>query len=186
MFDALTFARMFLKYPAMLGSVWPSSDYLCARLMRQINWRKARTIVEYGPGMGTITRHILDNLHPDGTLVAIEKNPELVPLLNEKFHDRRLKVREGSAGDVRELLDEYGIQTADCIISGIPFSLIPPAEVRRIMDATCESLSDDGKLLIYQFSGAIEPVLKAHFNTVHSSVELRNFLPARTYVACNL
>lgn len=186
--DALLFARMFLKYPFMLGSVWPSSDYLCKRLMRQIDWRSARTIVEFGPGVGTITRHILRNLHPDGTLVAIEKNPELVSTLSVKLaaHDRRLKLVEGSAAGVRSILDDLGLAATDCIVSGIPFSLIPADEGHRIMEGVRESLGPSGKLLIYQFSGAIEPLLRQHFQTVHSGYELRNFLPARTYLATNL
>jgi phospholipid N-methyltransferase len=186
--DALLFARMFLKYPAMLGSIWPSSDYLCKRLMLQIDWRKVDTVVEYGPGVGTITRHLLRNLHPRGTLVAIEKNPELVAALSRKLaaNDRRLKLVEGSAADVRTMLDQLGLAAADCIVSGIPFSLIPENEVRSIMDGTRESLGPGGRLLIYQFTGAIEPVLREHFQDVRSEYELRNFLPARTYLATNV
>lgn len=186
--DALLFARMFLKYPSMLGSVWPSSDYLCRRLMRQIDWRTARTVVEFGPGVGTITRHILRNLHPEGTLVAIEKNPELVRTLSRKLadHDSRLRLVEASAARVRGILDDLELSFADCIVSGIPFSLIPAEEGHRIMEGVRESLGPRGKLLIYQFSGAIEPLLRQHFQTVHSGYELRNFLPARTYLATNL
>jgi len=186
--DSLLFACMFLKYPAMLGSVWPSSSHLCKRLMRQIDWRQVRCVVEYGPGMGTITRHILRNLHPEGTLIAIEKNSELVETLARKFarHDSRLKLVHASAADVREVLASLGFSTADCIVCGIPFSLLPPEEVRRIVDSTRDSLATRGRLLIYQFSGAIEPILREHFNDVRSSLELRNFLPARAYLATNL
>lgn len=138
--------------------------------------------------MGTLTRHILRNLQPKGNLVAIEKNPELVAALSRTLavHDPRLKLVEGSASDVRAVLDELGLASADCIVSGIPFSLIPEEEVQRIMDGTRESLSGGGKLLIYQFTGAIEPVLREHFQDVRSGYELRNFLPARTYLATNL
>ncbi len=185
MSDAIVFARMFLKNPGMLGSVWPSSDSLCAHLMGLVDWNETRYVVEYGPGVGTITQHILRNLRCDGMLIAIEKNPELVTHLCDKFRGRdpRLKIVHGSAADVRKILTQHGIGASDCIVAGIPFSLLPPGEVQRILSGTRESLGPEGKLLIYQFSNAIEPALKRHFKLVHRGREMRNFLPARTYVA---
>ncbi len=115
MSDALIFLRMFLKYPAMLGSVWPSSDSLCSRLMRLADWEQTRCVVEYGPGVGTITRHILQHLRGDGTLIAIEKNPQLVEHLRERFgsDDARLKIVHGSAADVGSTLAQRGMRAAD-------------------------------------------------------------------------
>ncbi len=187
MTDAMIFARMFLKNPAMLGSVWPSSDSLCSHLMGLVDWTDTRYVVEYGPGVGTITRHILRNLRSDGMLIAIEKNPELVAHLRHRFHgrDARLKIVHGSAADVRKIITSQGIKAGDCIVAGIPFSLLPPKEVQRILNSTRESLRPRGKLLIYQFSNSIEPALKRNFSLVHSGREMRNFLPARTYVASN-
>jgi len=60
----LLFSRNFLKHPRMLGSVIPSSRFLVNRLLRQVDWSRARTIVEYGPGVGTITSHLLRRLDP--------------------------------------------------------------------------------------------------------------------------
>lgn len=185
MSDAMIFLRMFLKYPSMLGSVWPSSDSLCERLMGLADWSQVRCVVEYGPGVGTITRHILRHLRDDGILIAIEKNPQFVEHLHERFgsDDRRLKIAHGSAADVRAILSQHGISAADCIVSGIPFSLIPAREVQLILQSTRESLSRQGKLLIYQFSDAIETTLRSHFKLEHRGREMWNFLPARTYVA---
>ena len=185
MSDAMVFLRMFLKYPAMLGSVWPSSDSLCSRLMSLADWSEIRCVVEYGPGVGTITRHILRHLRSDGILIAIEKNPRFVEHLRERFgsNDPRLKIVHGSAADVRDILAEHGVSKADCIVSGIPFSLIPQREVQRILKGTRESLSQQGKLLVYQFSDAVEAKLRSHFTLEHRGREIWNFLPARTYVA---
>jgi phospholipid N-methyltransferase len=185
MTDAMLFVRVFLKNPAMLGSIWPSSDSLCSHLLGLADWSEIRHVVEYGPGVGTITRRILEQLRSDGTLIAIEKNPELVEHLRERFRccDSRLTIVHGSAADVRKILIEHRIATADCIVAGIPFSLLPPREVQRILWSTRQSLSPRGRLLVYQFSDAIEPVLKRYFRLLHSGREMRNFLPARTYVA---
>ncbi len=53
------FTRNFLKSPAMLGSVIPSSSFLVNDMMSQVDWQRARVLVEYGPGVGTFTREIL-------------------------------------------------------------------------------------------------------------------------------
>jgi phospholipid N-methyltransferase len=55
----MLFAKNFFKHPKMLGSIIPSSRFLIERLLRQMDWDQARVIVEYGPGVGTITREIL-------------------------------------------------------------------------------------------------------------------------------
>ena len=57
--ETLLFAKNFLQHPKMLGSLIPSSRFLVGRLLGKIDWERARTIVEYGPGVGTITAHIL-------------------------------------------------------------------------------------------------------------------------------
>lgn len=61
----------------MLGSVWPSSGSLCSHLMGLADWSETRHVVEYGPGLGTIARHILEQRRSNGTVIATEKNPEI-------------------------------------------------------------------------------------------------------------
>ena len=65
------FANNFFKYPAMLGSIVPSSPFLVNDVLAQVDWEKARVVVEYGPGVGTITQQILKRMRPDATLVVI-------------------------------------------------------------------------------------------------------------------
>src|SRR6266550_2766669 len=56
----MLFARNFLKYPQMLGSVIPSSPFLVNQLLARFDWGRASVVVEYGPGIGNITREILN------------------------------------------------------------------------------------------------------------------------------
>ena len=66
----LLFAKNFVKYPKLLGSVVPSSPFLVNHLLSFINWEQARVIVEYGPGVGTITGEILKRMRADAVLTA--------------------------------------------------------------------------------------------------------------------
>src|SRR6476620_2425178 len=64
------FLRGFLKNPVMVGSIIPSSRLLIERMLRPVDWDKTRLFVEYGPGVGTFTRDLLDRLSPDAKLVT--------------------------------------------------------------------------------------------------------------------
>src|SRR5580658_7670981 len=100
--ERLLFALNFFRHPFMLGSIWPSSRYLVDEVLRPIDWERAGVIVEYGPGVGTITAEILRRMRPDAHLIAIETNEAFVKVLRSWFSDSdpRLHVVNESAADV--------------------------------------------------------------------------------------
>ena len=175
------FARNFFKHPRMLGSVIPSSRFLINHLMGQIDWARARTIVEYGPGVGTITRHLLRRMSPDAKLVVFETNEDFVAYLRATYNDPRLHVVHGSAERVQDVVAELGAERADYVISGIPFSTLPDGVRERVLHNTREALLPDGVFLVYQFSRAVLPYLERVFSEVRKDFEPLNILPARLY-----
>jgi phospholipid N-methyltransferase len=177
----LLFARNFLRFPAMLGSLVPSSPFLVNDLLSQIDWQRGRVIVEFGPGVGTFTHEILRRMRPDAVLIAIELNEEFVRYLQEQITDPRLRVIHGSASDVRSVMSGLGIESADYIISGIPYSTIPDAARRHILEQSRNLLAADGALLIYQFTGTVRPYLESSFRWVRQDIQLLNVLPARIF-----
>ena len=95
--QALRFALNFFRYPYMLGSLVPSSRFLVDDVMARVDWQKAKVVVEYGPGVGTITQEVLKRMRPDATLIAIELNPNFFRVLEEEIHDPRFRLVHGSA-----------------------------------------------------------------------------------------
>jgi phospholipid N-methyltransferase len=180
--STFTFARTFFKNPRMLGSVIPSSRWLVDQLLRHVDWDAARVIVEYGPGVGTISRDILKRMRPDATLVTIELNTDFVEVMKRNFHDPRLRVVHRSAADVNEILAELGLGKADYVIAGIPFSIMSDQDRDAVLRNAHTALRDTGVLLIYQFSGKVKRDLMKLFAKVKSSFEPRNILPARVFV----
>src|SRR3954467_378741 len=178
--ERLLFARTFLKRPQALGSLEPSSRFLSRQIMEQIDWN-ARVIVEYGPGVGTLTGAVLERLQPDAVLVAIESSPEFVEYLREEYRDPRLRVVEGSAADIGAILRGLGLPSADCIISGIPYSTMPAQVRERILAESHGALRPGGRFIVYQFSGAVLPHLRRFFGPVRQHFEFRNILPARIF-----
>jgi phospholipid N-methyltransferase len=179
--DALLFARNFFRHPRMLGSIIPSSRFLIRQLLQPIDWNEARVIVEYGPGVGCITEEILRRMRSDAVLIAIELNPDFVTHLRSALPDERLKVVEGSAEAVGEILERVGRGKANYIISGIPFSTIP-AEVReRILRNTSQALAAGGAFLVFQFSTRVLEDLQRVFHYVRRKFEPLNVLPAHLF-----
>src|ERR1700759_1499341 len=119
------FFKGFLKRPVMVGSIIPSSRTLIDRMLRPVDWANTKLFFEYGPGVGTFTRPILDRLAPDATLLAIDTNPDFCDYLKRTIPDSRLQIVNGSAADVNEILAQLGFDKADYAISGLPFTTLP-------------------------------------------------------------
>jgi phospholipid N-methyltransferase len=175
------FARNFFRFPTMLGSVIPSSRFLVNDLLHQVSWEKARVIVEYGPGVGTITQEVLKRMRRDAVLVAIELNEEFVTFLREEINDPRLHAIHGSASEVRRVLANLGQPRADYIISGIPYSTMPDPVRREILQESRQLLQPEGALLVYQFTNTVLPYLKSSFGSVRQNFQFLNILPARIF-----
>lgn len=179
--QALVFARNFFKNPKMLGSLIPSSRFLIKQLLRDVKWNDVRVIVEYGPGVGTISGEILKRMHPDAKLIVFEVNDDFVRVLKSRFHDPRLHVLHRSAAEVQGALRELGLPSADCAIAGIPFSIMKEEDRQAVLRNTYAALRPGGSFLVYQFSSRVRADLEKIFGPVHSGFEPLNILPARLF-----
>jgi phospholipid N-methyltransferase len=179
--SVLLFARNFLKYPKLLGSLVPSSPFLVNQLMSKMDWERASVIVEYGPGIGNITREILQRMRPDAVLVAIELNGEFVAYLRDEIRDPRLHVVHGSASEAGAILAALRLEHADYIISGIPYSTLPDPVRRTIVRESRRLLDPAGALVVYQFTRTVLPYLQPIFRQVEQDFNLLNILPARIF-----
>jgi phospholipid N-methyltransferase len=179
--QSLLFALNFFLHPSMLGSLVPSSRFVIHDVMAQVDWDRARVVVEYGPGVGTITRAALERLHPDATLVAIEMNCDFVQLLEDEIRDPRVRVVHGSALNVRKVLAELHLPSADYIISGIPFTNMPASARRNIVRESREALQAEGAMVVYQFTRTVLPYLESQFTSVRQNFQLWNILPTHTF-----
>jgi phospholipid N-methyltransferase len=165
----------------MLGSFIPSSSFLVNDLMTQIDWDGAKVLVEYGPGVGTITREVLKRMRPDAILLVIETNGEFVEYLSGNLRDPRLYVVHGSAAQVRRILAEHGLAPADYIISGIPYSFMSDSLRREILAESRHALKAGGSMLVFQFTCTVLPYLQSCFSSVRQGFQLFNILPARIF-----
>src|ERR1700676_5569628 len=59
------------------ASMFPSSRYLANALTKPIDFRRARTVVELGPGTGAVTNEILKRMLRDAHLLPADLNQTL-------------------------------------------------------------------------------------------------------------
>ena len=180
---AWQFLRGFIKHPVMVGSIIPSSRILIDKMLGPVDWANTKLFVEYGPGVGTFTQHILERLPADATLLTIDTNPDFTEYLNGKFRDSRLIAVTGSAADVGEIMAGAGHEKADYILSGLPFSTLPPGVGPAIAEATAEALRPGGAFLVYQFSPKVRQFIAPHFERIDRGFEWRNIPPATLFWA---
>ena len=175
------FLRGFIKHPVMVGSVIPSSKALIDRMLEPVDWANCKLFVEYGPGVGTFTEHVLQRLAPDATLIAIDTNADFTRYLRRKFADSRLFAITGSAADVRDIIADCGFEEADYVLSGLPFSTLPPGIGPKIAEETAAALRPGGAFLVYQFSPKVRDFMAPHFERIDRGLEWVNIPPCQLF-----
>lgn len=181
--ERMAFLRGFIKNPVMVGSVIPSSRRLIDRMLAPVRWEETRLFVEYGPGVGTFTRVILERLPEDAKLVTIDTNAEFTAFLKESIDDPRLVPVTASAADVEKVLEDRGLGKADYILSGLPFSTLPPGVGEAIGAATSRAIRAGGAFLVYQFSPKVRDFIAPVFERIDRGFEWRNVPPATLFWA---
>jgi phospholipid N-methyltransferase len=167
----------------MVGSIIPSSRVLIEKMLGPVDWENTRVFVEYGPGVGTFTRPILDLLGPDATLLTIDTNPDFTRYLKESIDDPRLVAVTGSAADVEKILADRNLGSADYVLSGLPFSTLPPGVGDAIAEATSKVIRPGGAFLVYQFSPKVRDFIAPHFTPIKRGFEWINVPPATLFWA---
>lgn len=170
-----------------IASITPSSRFTVARILRKIDFPNTKTIVEYGPGLGVISRDILSRMNRDARLIMYETNDAFVDELQTTFTDSRVSILHKSAELVLESVGEEG---ADYIVSGIPFSMIPPPIRNNILQNTARALKPGGKFITYQvfpppaqWDSFLRKPMEQFFNVEQIEYEFLNIPPLRIYTS---
>ncbi len=174
------FIKEFLKKGEKVGSVTPSSKFLVKKMLAPINFDEVLFIVELGPGTGKITEAILERMRPDARLMVFELNQEFCAKL-EDLKDERLIVVNDSAESMRAHLQEVNVEKVDCIISSLPFTILPDEVVEKIMAEVTTCLKNDAPFVQYQYSLNQYKNYKKLFTEVKLDFTPLNVPPAFVY-----
>ncbi|HSW19630.1 MAG TPA: methyltransferase domain-containing protein [Ramlibacter sp.] len=179
--DSAEFLRGFVRNPAQVGSVVPSSRRLEQRLVARADIANAQTVVELGPGTGGTTAALLRAMPHNARLLAIELDERFHDRLCATMHDPRLSIEQDSAEHLIELLALRRLSPPDAIVSGIPFSTMPPEVSNRIAAAIAQALRPGGRFVAYQVRAHVSEFVTPYMGPPEMEWELVNVPPVRVF-----
>lgn len=179
----MSFLLQYLLHPRTVGAVKPSSKHLAQKMVEDVDFAKAKCIVEIGAGTGVFTEEIIARKKDDTVLLVFEVNRDFCRQLKEKYGKMpNVHVIYNSAEKIGHFLDKCKIPRADYIISGLPFASLPAEVSHRILEACRMRLTKEGAFLTFQYTRLKMKLLEQYFSRISVKKENRNVPPA--YVMC--
>lgn len=179
--DGVEFLRGFLRHPARVGSIVPSSRRLEQLLVREARVAEAHTVVELGPGIGGTTAAFLHAMPLAAQLLAIELDANFYQHLRSTVQDPRFTLELGNAEQLEDLLAVRGLPAPDVIVSGIPFSTMAPDAADRIAAAIAKVLRPDGRFVAYQVRAHVADFVSPYLGEPDKRWEVVNVPPVRVF-----
>ena len=175
----MSFLKQYIFKPRTVGAVLPSSKYLAARMVNGINFAQVKCVVEYGGGTGVLTAEILRKRQPGTVVIVFEMNSTFYNVLNDKYgHEADVYIVNDSAMHIGQKLQEYGVQCADCVISGLPFASLPQEVSFNILTETKKHLKPGGAFITFQYTLLKKDLIGQFFEHIDIVREMRNVPPA--------
>lgn len=144
------FLGAWVRNPAKVGAVWPSSPRLSAKLARIAPGHGEPVVVELGPGTGAVTAEVSRRLAAGGRHLAVELDPAMARYL-QRTHPG-VEVINGDAAKLSELLAERGITHVDAVVSGLPWSLFDRATRQAILNQVVGAIGETGAFATFAYS----------------------------------
>ncbi len=177
----LEFFLQFIKNAKGIGSVMPSSPFLARKMVRRVDFKHARVIVEFGAGTGSITKQIMRHRRDQTHFLILEPNRKFAAVLRKRYAQDRVYVIEDYAENLPVYLKKYNLPAADFIISGLPLAAWNREKRTRVTHVAFSSLREGGSFIQFQYSLQSYRRLKELFSKVRISLALMNVPPAIIY-----
>ena len=146
--SAVNFLKEFVTNPQKIGAITPSSEELAVALAGSIDWDRVRVAAEYGPGLGSITKAILEQL--DGQdFFAIELNQAYADALSQQFPD--LRVYWDSVANIEQIAAAHGATQVDAVVSSLPWANFSEELQDELLDATMNVLAPNGQFATFSY-----------------------------------
>jgi phospholipid N-methyltransferase len=177
-----------VRGPHRVGAVLPSSRELAELVTAELGLQEAETVVELGAGTGVFTRLIGERVKSGALVLAFEIDPGLAAELQGEVPG--VVIVNDSAERALEHLRQAGRDSADCIVSGLPWALFSAELQERLLRAVVAALKPGGRFATFAYVPAawlptgrrFRRTLHRHFGRVETThVVWRNFPPAFVY-----
>ena len=186
--ENIEFFQAFLKNPAKVGAIAPSSPELAQKMVKGLTPNAEKIVIELGVGTGAITKFLQEAVPDEKSYLGIELDRDLVKSLKTNF--RQLKIVRGNACDAFSIHQKSGLGKVGYIVSCLPFVSIPNDIGERILGGI-DKFMDQGDCTFrtfqyvhgYYFPSAIklrEHMRQRYGKARRSSLIMKNVPPAFT------
>lgn len=172
--------KAWMQSPMDVATLCPSSPYLTRKLANRDCVKNARCVIELGPGAGGTTQALLEYMRPDAKLLGVEKSTVFSEPLHA-IHDPRLEVAMDDACALAELATKHEFGLVDAVISGIPFSSMPPSVAKTIAQSIYQVLRPGGVFVAYQIRDHVNEFARPLFGPAKTEAIPMNFPPLTLY-----
>jgi phospholipid N-methyltransferase len=173
------FLMEYFKSPRTVGAVAPSSRKLAEKMADDIDFEKAKCIVEYGPGTGVFTERLIRKIRKHTLLMLVEYNEEFCKQLEEKYSNcSNVVIINDSAENVDKHLKKYNIDEVDYVVSGLPFASLPKSMSNKILKKTKDILKKNGLFITFQYTLLKKGYIGSYFEDISFERVVLNIPPA--------
>lgn len=180
--DWLPFLATWVRSPVKMGAVAPSSRSYCRMMVKHATTELDGPILELGPGLGVVTRTLLEQGVAPERITSIEYDREFAEKLKKRFPG--VNVIQGDGLDLDKTLGPVGESPKyAAILFAIPIVNMAQSTRQALFSRYFERLLPGGNLtqLSYMVTPPVRPVPGVF--TVKSSRRVwNNIPPARVWI----
>ncbi|MGJ7905556.1 class I SAM-dependent methyltransferase [Actinopolyspora sp. H202] len=140
--DYRRFFTAAIRHPGTVGAATPTSNAVADSVGRVVPEHGEPVVVELGPGTGSLSVEIRKRLPAAGRHVGIELDERMVRHLRGRIPE--METVHGDARELRSTLPGLGIDSADVIVTSIPWSLLDVNEQYEVLRQCRRSLAPGG------------------------------------------
>lgn len=178
----LAFIKESIRNLKTVGTVTKSSRFLCKGIVKQIDFRSTKFVVELGAGDGVITKHILRAMPTNSKLMVFEVNENFCQQLRS-INDPRLIVVQDGAEKLEEYLAKNEVEEVDAIISAIPFVIFTEERAHQIIDDCKRYLKPQAPYVQVHYTLLARKMYRSIFGNVNTVFIPFNIPPAFVLVS---
>lgn len=141
--DLARFFANWIRHPIKMGAVAPSSRAYCSMMVRHATTEIDGPILELGPGLGVVTRTLIEHGVAPERITSIEYEPDFAEALAERFP--KVNVICGDGFDLDRTLGT-GDEKFAAILFAIPIVNFPQARRQALFRKYFEWLKPGGNL----------------------------------------
>lgn len=179
--DWARFLASALRHPMKMGAVAPSSPSYCATMVDHATIGLDGPILELGPGLGVVTRSLIEKGVAPGRITSIEYDGDFAATLRKRFPG--VDVIHGDGFDLDKTLGLRRTERFAAILFAIPILNLPQARRQALFADYIGRLRPGGNLtqLSYLPVAPVKPV-PGVFTVSSSRIVWSNIPPARVWI----